>query len=130
LRYQGKKAGPVDSLFPQDVTATVEYKEPPRERALRSLKSKFLSKRQLTQKKLYTQKGSNDKTTDLRANLKRSKTTNYLVKRLTHYSSMADGVVGDQGMLNYPQDLNTSDKENDVENGNYRYFYLNIMTKF
>jgi hypothetical protein len=105
------------------VTATVEYKEPPRERAMRSLKSKFLSKRQLTQKKLYTQKGSDDRMADLRANLKRSKTTNYLVKRLTHYSSMADGVVGDQGPLNYPhgQDLNTSDKENNVENGNYRF---------
>lgn len=95
---------------------------------MRSLKSKFLSKRQLTQKKMYTQKGSDERMADLRANLKRSKTTNYLVKRLTHYSSMADGVVGNQGPLSYPhgQDLNTSDKENNVENGNYRFVTLNF----
>jgi hypothetical protein len=69
---------------------------------------------------------------------------NYLVKRLAHYSSMADALVGNrqQTTTNSRQtaaapaasktqntkdsDLNVSDKENKTPDRNYRYIFLNF----
>ena len=104
----------------------VEYREP-RERAIRSLKNRF--RKQASQKKLYT-KGSE------RAAMKRSaavtaagaggcnaataagsNAAKLMVKRLTHYTSMADALAKDK------KRLNTSDKENETPNighQNYR----------
>ncbi len=100
LRYQSKKfERPSDEASATtskevEISNAVEYREPPRERAMRSLKNKFLSRRQLTQKKLYTQQPETLKKADAgNGSLKRSATTNYLIKRLTHYSSMADNLV-------------------------------------
>ena len=125
LRYQAKNSEQSEpnhmSQEASEVSNAVEYREPPRERAMRSLKNKFLSRRQLTQRKLYTQQpesGSN-----ARSSLRRSATTNYLIKRLTHYSSMADNLVADkvdQKAFAKGDVLNTSDKENKTPERNYR----------
>ena len=137
------------------------HKEP-HQRPMRSLKSRLLPKRQTSQHKLYTTRaelldsqGSNPGT---RGSLRRSTTVapskmpkndaNYLVKRLAHYSSMADALVGNrqQTTTNSRQtaaaqtasktqntkdsDLNVSDKENKTPDRNYRYIFLNFKTFF
>lgn len=133
LRYQSKQIeepsngaanAATTSSKEMEISSAVEYREPPRERAMRSLKNKFLSRRQLTQKKLYTQQPEAKATASTAAgkgSLKRSSTTNYLIKRLTHYSSMADNlvVVSDKKDL-AKAELNTSDKENKTPEGAYR----------
>ncbi len=129
IRYQAKKtdhaeaaATGTQSTNETEVSNAVEYREPPRERAMRSLKNKFLSRRQLTHRKLYPQpaESSTGATSDTRASMRRSATTNYLIKRLTHYSSMADNLVADKKGFNKGGDLNTSDKENKTPERNYR----------
>ena len=132
LRYQAKRHQPATDEAAAamskevEVSNAVEYREPPRERAMRSLKNKFLSRRQLTQKKLYTQQPETTKkppaasaAANGRGSLRRSATTNYLIKRLTHYSSMADNLVADKKNP-AKGDLNTSDKENRTPERNYR----------
>ena len=122
----------------------LQLKEP--QRPMRSLKSRFLPKRQNSQHKLYTTrqellKTSEKNPSNLRGSLRRSTTvapskmtarteTNYIVKRLAHYSSMADALVGttknssnerSQTKTNTKDsDLNVSDKENKTPDRNYR----------
>ena len=131
----------------------VHYKEP--QRPMRSLKSRLLPRRQSSQHKLYTtakelQSSSNSTSTSssLRGSLRRSTTVapsnmastgtatsgkndpKYLVKRLAHYSSMADALVGGGGTVmtkkqsnnfkSISSDLNVSDKENKTPDQNYR----------
>ena len=79
--------------------------------------------------------GSSSAGSSLRGSLRRSTTvapstmeqpknndSKYLVKRLAHYSSMADALVG--GAMKKQQkaksDLNASDKENTTPDRNYR----------
>jgi hypothetical protein len=125
LRYQAKKleepSGESQTSQEAEVSNAVEYREPPRERAMRSLKNKFLSRRQLTQRKLYTQQPETSGA-NTRGSLRRSATTNYLIKRLTHYSSMADNLVADKMDKKdlVKAQLNTSDKENKTPERNYR----------
>jgi hypothetical protein len=125
LRYQAKKleepSGESQTTQEAEVSNAVEYREPPRERAMRSLKNKFLSRRQLTQRKLYTQQPETSGA-NTRGSLRRSATTNYLIKRLTHYSSMADNLVADKMDKKdlVKAQLNTSDKENKTPERNYR----------
>ncbi len=114
----------------------VEYKEPPR--PMRSLKSKLLNKRQSSQHKLYTTRSELESQSS--RNLKRSTTetpskmsgkssrsdqANYLVKRLAHYSSMADALGANKtnsskASNTKDSDLNVSDKENKTPDRNYR----------
>ena len=126
---------------------------------MRSLKSRLLPKRQTSQHKLYTTRqellqesqGSNP-----RGSLRRSTTVapskmpkndgNYLVKRLAHYSSMADALVGSHAARGQHQqttatnissetsktntkdsDLNVSDKENKTPDRNYRYVIFWVL---
>ena len=136
----------------------LQYKEP--QRPMRSLKSRLMPRRQSSQHKLYTtakEISSNSTSSSLRGSLRRSTTvapssmqpTNptkpknsnsssvaadpkYLVKRLAHYSSMADALVGGGGIGGTLQkktqnsksknsDLNVSDKENKTpDQQNYR----------
>lgn len=123
------------------VVNNTEYKEP-KPRPMRSLKSRLL-RRQNSQHKLYTTR----KELDLECqpqkqnspSLRRSTTVapskmtkdakandaKYLVKRLAHYSSMADALVGGGSKKSSEKakesvDLNVSDKENSTPNRNYR----------
>merc|ERR1712223_2131331 len=120
----------------------VQYKEP-HQRPMRSLKSRLLPKRQTSQHKLYTTRQELESQSNTRGSLRRSTTVapskmpkndaNYLVKRLAHYSSMADALVGGGaggGRHNTAaasktntkdSDLNVSDKENKTPDRNYRY---------
>ena len=110
----------------------VEYREPRAEKTIRSLKNRLLSKRQHSQRKLYTKSSSS---------ITRSHTTaattttpnigtgsagdakSLLVKRLTHYSSMADALV--KGHTKSPshaeKQLDCSDKENLTPNTRQSY---------
>ena len=112
---------------------------------MRSLKSRLLPKRQTSQHKLYTtrQELLESQGSNVRGSLRRSTTVapskmpkndaNYLVKRLAHYSSMADALVGGgaSGRHNTAasktntkdSDLNVSDKENKTPDRNYRYTF-------
>lgn len=130
----------------------VQYRQP--QRPMRTLKSRLLPRRQTSQHKLYTTR--EELQSQKRASLRRSTTVapsvssssrndaNYLVKRLAHYSSMADALVGAStaaaaggggmtagGAMNKQQqqqpktntkdsDLNVSDKENKTPDRNYR----------
>ncbi|XP_040573766.1 tyrosine-protein phosphatase non-receptor type 13 [Lepeophtheirus salmonis] len=106
-----------------DVTAVINYKEPSMS-GIRSLKNRILSKRQLSQRKLYTKPAtttevekpnSTQQTSNNHQQLKRSTTlASTTVKRLTHYSSMAND-LGINGILD------TSNKENCTPDKNYRY---------
>ncbi|CAB4068730.1 PTPN13 [Lepeophtheirus salmonis] len=106
-----------------DVTAVINYKEPSMS-GIRSLKNRILSKRQLSQRKLYTKPAtttevekpnSKQQTSNNHQQLKRSTTlASTTVKRLTHYSSMAND-LGINGILD------TSNKENCTPDKNYRY---------
>lgn len=118
----------------------VQYRQPPR--PMRTLKSRLMPRRQTSQHKLYTTR--EELQSQKRASLRRSTTVapastssgssssrndaNYLVKRLAHYSSMADALVGTTNKLQQQQpktntkdsDLNVSDKENKTPDRNYR----------
>ena len=114
--------------------SSTEYKEPPR--PMRSLKSRLLRK-QNSQHKLYTTRKEleDHQEVNLKGSLRRSTTVapskmptkaapndaKYLVKRLAHYSSMADALVGLKKAKAKETDLNVSDKENSTPNRNYRY---------
>lgn len=111
----------------------LEYKEP--QRAIRTLKRKLMPRRQSSQHKLYTtneeltrttRSGSMRRsTTCAPSSMPKSSDSNYLVKRLAHYSSMADALVS-QSKKNSTNtnakdsDLNASDKENKTPDKNYR----------
>jgi hypothetical protein len=98
----------------------VQYKEPPR--VMRSLKSRLLPRRQSSQHKLYLP--APQQPLNPRGSLRRSTTVSmpadpkYLIKRLAHYSSMADALVGSSNKNN-----DVSDKENQTPatDQNYRY---------
>ena len=96
-----------------------------------------MPRRQLSQHKLYTTAkeiaASSTISSSLRGSLKRSTTVapssmqqpknqdpKYLVKRLAHYSSMADALVGGTKKQLKASDLNVSDKENKTPDQNYR----------
>ena len=138
----------------------LQYKEP--QRPMRSLKSRLMPRRQSSQHKLYTTakeiSSTNSTSSSLRGSLRRSTTVapssmqpnqrseqpknsmadpKYLVKRLAHYSSMADALVGGGGgsigatlqkktlqnskSSKNSSDLNVSDKENKTpDQQNYR----------
>ena len=137
----------------------VQYKEP--QRPMRSLKSRLMPRRQSSQHKLYTTakeiSSNSTNSSSLRGSLRRSTTVapssmqsnshhnqqpknsmadpKYLVKRLAHYSSMADALVGGGGgnslqkkkiqnsklSTKNSSDLNVSDKENKTpDQQNYR----------
>jgi len=92
----------------------LEYREPRSERAIRSLKNRFLSRRQLTQRRLYTtaRRASVGSSADRAAGKEASgmatckrSSSRLMVKRLTHYASMADAAAQQDA-------LNCSDKEN------------------
>ena len=140
----------------------VQYKEP--QRSIRSLKSRFfLSRRNISQRKLYTN-GSGSITrprarsqsrdrdslssrcrrlsgrlmangtalsplTNDKQSQKSSTTSDqskgYMVKRLAHYTSMADALLNPKTPTTSrhtkdENDLNTSDKENATPNNKYR----------
>ena len=139
----------------------LQYKEP--QRPMRSLKSRLMPRRQSSQHKLYTTakeiSSNSTNSSSLRGSLRRSTTVapssmqsnshhnqqqqpknsmadpKYLVKRLAHYSSMADALVGGGGGNSLQKkktqnskltsknssDLNVSDKENKTpDQQNYR----------
>lgn len=94
----------------------VEYREP-RETAIRSLKNRLLSKRQLSQRKLYTRTPTTTTSSLRRSTTMSAGSARLMVKRLTHYTSMADAMAKEEVMPN----LDTSDKENCTPNiQNYR----------
>ncbi len=137
----------------------VQYKEP--QRAMRSLKSRFLTRnRTSSPSQFYTnpralKRNNSGKTPsgsglglNPRASLRRSTTvapsimkdkssdgasssnnkgdTKYLVKRLAHYSSMADALIHSKSSSTKKSDtdkkkFNVSDKENATPDQNYRY---------
>ena len=107
---------------------------------MRSLKSRLL-RRQNSQHKLYTTRKELDleqpkpnpilrrSTTAAPSKMTKDAKANdakYLVKRLAHYSSMADALVGGGSKKSSEKeakesvDLNVSDKENSTPNRNYR----------
>ena len=98
------------------------YREP--QRPMRSLKSRLLAKRQSSQHKLYTTREELESQKSLRRSTtvapsstsKMAKTENYLVRRLAHYSSMADALT----TKTKDSDLNLSNKENNTPDRNYR----------
>ena len=120
------------------VVNNTEYKEP-KPRPMRSLKSRLL-RRQNSQHKLYTTRKELDleqpkpnpilrrSTTAAPSKMTKDAKANdakYLVKRLAHYSSMADALVGGGSKKSSEKakesvDLNVSDKENSTPNRNYR----------
>ena len=128
---------------------------------MRSLKSRLLPKRQTSQHKLYTTRAelqAESQSSNPRGSLRRSTTVapskmpkndaNYLVKRLAHYSSMADALVGTRGQHQLTttksrqnavsaktentkdSDLNVSDKENKTPDRNYRYIFWKTFGLF
>ena len=161
LRLQQNESNRVESSHTRNNTDVVQYKEP--QRPMRSLKSRLMPRRQSSQHKLYTtakEISSNSTSSSLRGSLRRSTTVapssmqpnptkpknssnsssvaadpKYLVKRLAHYSSMADALVGGGGgnslqkkkiqnsklSTKNSSDLNVSDKENKTpDQQNYR----------
>ncbi len=104
------------SKWPED-TSKVEYREP-REKTIRSLKNRLLSKRQVSQRRLYT----NSSSAMRRSHTTVSSASKVMVKRLTHYSSMADAIS--KAREEDDAGLDTSNKENrtpkTVSQQNYR----------
>jgi hypothetical protein len=109
--------------------AAVEYREP----KMRSLKNRLLSKSKTpSQRRLYTK--ASTAITGGSLNGKRATSAKLLVKRLTHYASMADAAAAqfedETATLKTAESvrLNESDKENQTPNTrmqSYRYkFYL------
>ena len=139
----------------------VEYKEP--QRAMRSLKSRFfLSRRNISQRKLYTNSSNpthprarsqsrdrdsisnrcrrlsgrlissstsspsrNDKQGGVKTSITSEQRKGYMVKRLAHYTSMADALLHPKTPTSsrYQQDeneFNISDKENTSPNNKYK----------
>ena len=140
----------------------VQYKEP--QRSMRSLKSRFfLSRRNISQRKLYTNGSSatrprarsqsrdrdslsnrcrrlsgrlmsnstsspliNDKQLLKSSTVASEQSKGYMVKRLAHYTSMADALINQKTTpttSRYQQnenDFNFSDKENTTPNSKYR----------
>ena len=131
----------------------VEYREP-REKTIRSLKNRLLAKRQLSQRKLYTSSSStpsschaassssscsrSSRMGSMRRSTTVSSTANakLMVKRLTHYSSMADALSsvskagklaearGDSTPRTVEDLLNESNKENQTPNTKQQYRYV------
>ena len=100
-------------------TNTVEYQEPKDRSITKSLKSRFLSRKQLSQRKLFN---STPVSTPV-SSMRRSTTagSKLMVKRLTHYTSMADALMKKSGDAD--DKLNCSNKENQTPNTtkqNYR----------
>ena len=161
LRLQQNESNRVESSHTRNNTDVVQYKEP--QRPMRSLKSRLMPRRQSSQHKLYTTakeiSSNSTNSSSLRGSLRRSTTVapssmqsnshhnqqqqpknsmadpKYLVKRLAHYSSMADALVGGGGGNSLQKkktqnskltsknssDLNVSDKENKTpDQQNYR----------
>ncbi|TRY73025.1 hypothetical protein TCAL_12859 [Tigriopus californicus] len=131
----------------------VEYREP-KEKTIRSLKNRLLPKRQISQRKIYTKNsslrsstpsvssGHSSTSVSSRTNSRRSSTgsattgAKLMVKRLTHYTSMAntkdhkkDSFVAETAgcspnKMEEDSQLNTSNKENQTPNSrhqSYRY---------
>ena len=159
MRLQQNESNRVESSHTRNNTDVVQYKEP--QRPMRSLKSRLMPRRQSSQHKLYTTakeiSSNSTNSSSLRGSLRRSTTVapssmqsnshhnqqpknsmadpKYLVKRLAHYSSMADALVGGGGgnslqkkkiqnsklSTKNSSDLNVSDKENKTpDQQNYR----------
>ena len=98
----------------------VEYRTP-KEKAIRSLKNRLLSKNKLSQQKLFTSSKAvaSSSSSSSSSSMRRSTTVSnakLLVKRLTHYSSMADAVVDGAGTKTMGGELNESNKENQTPN--------------